>query len=217
MSNRLTAIVIAGLILLTIVVGALAYPLLPERVASHWNAAGQADGTMTKFWGIFLFPIIMAVMALLALIIPRLDPLRENARATQPALNVFWVFLHGFFAYLCGLVVAWNLGYSFSFTRWLLPAFAALWLVIAWLLRHAQRNWFVGIRTPWTLSSDVVWQKTHALASKLFGVGAVLALVAIAFPAGQAAFWLTVGWVLCAALASVVYSYIVYRQVGKQS
>ena len=66
-------------------------------------------------------------------------------------------------------------------TKFIIPAFAVLLFYIGILIKHAKRNWFIGIRTPWTLSSDKVWDKTHALGGKLFQVSAVITLGGIFF------------------------------------
>ncbi len=88
------------------------YPYLPDRIASHWNIKGEVDGYAGKFWGVFLFPILMAVIFIFYLIIPKIDPLKANIESFRKYYNAFWLMLFIFFIYIFALTLAWNFGYS---------------------------------------------------------------------------------------------------------
>jgi uncharacterized membrane protein len=119
-----------------------------------------------------------------------------------------------FFGYIWALTIAWNLGYTnFRMSSAMLPAMGLLFLFVGWMLRKAKRNFFIGIRTPWTLSSDRVWEKTHQLGSILFYVSGALAL--LGSMSGRYAFWFVMVPVLGSTLFLVVYSYVLYRQEAK--
>ncbi len=210
MSTQKAVLVIVVLVLLAALVGAWAYPRLPERVASHWNAAGQVDDTMSRFWGVALMPMISVGMLLLFLIIPRIDPLKENIVSFRREFNLLMVLLVAFLLYLQALTLAWNLGIAFSMNAALPPAMGVLFLYIGFLLRRAKRNWFIGIRTPWTLSSETVWDETHRMGSVLFLGAGVLALLGAFF--GEQAIWFIIVPVLAASLFLVVYSYILFQR-----
>jgi len=85
-------------------------------------------------------------------------------------------------AYVYALSLLWNIGSRFDISRMLMPAIAVLWYVLGSVLQQSKRNWFMGIRTPWTLSNDVVWHKTHQLGGKLFKLSALIVLVSIFVP-----------------------------------
>ena len=164
--------------LLFVVVGFLiagyAYTEIPgEQVASHWNAKGEVDDHMDKFWGLFLFPIIAAPLYLLFLFIPRIDPLKKNIQKFSNYYEGFIVIFLAFFLYVQILTIAWNLGFTYDMNLAILPAIAALFYYLSILMEHSKRNWFIGIRTPWTLSSDEVWEKTHEVGSKWFKLLAI--------------------------------------------
>lgn len=185
------------------------YQIMPEIVASHWNARGQVDGYMSKFWGLFLMPLISLVLLLLFLIIPNIDPLKKDTEKLKNDLGKFSVAIMIFFFYIFSLTIAWNMGYRFGLIEFITPAFGALFFVCGFFIGKIKRNWFAGIRTPWTMSSDAVWDKTHRLGGKLFKLSGLISLTGIIFP--QWAMFLVIGSVLLSTIFLFVYSYFVYR------
>jgi uncharacterized membrane protein len=206
--------VMLGMVIAAFVVGALFYPILPEKLASHWNAQGKVDGYMGKFWGVFLMPVISVLLFLLFLAIPRIDPLKENIAKFRKCFDFFVAFVIAFLLYLYLLTLYWNLGARFDLIQALVPAFAALFYVAGVLIASARRNWFVGIRTPWTLSSETVWKKTHSLGGKLFKLSGIIALFGIPFP--SLALFFVLAPVILAAVYSIVYSYFEYARETKR-
>lgn len=211
MSTRNTSIIVLILIVISIVAGVLLWNQLPDQMASHWNANDQVDGYMPKFWGVFMMPLIVLGMYVLFLVIPGIDPLRANIAQFRGAFNLFIVLISVFMLYIHGLTLAWSLGYQdFKMSAAMLPFMGVLFIFIGYMLRQAKRNFFIGIRTPWTLSSDTVWEKTHQLGSILFMVSGVLAIIG-SFLGGELAFWLFFVPLMGSALFLVIYSYILYR------
>ena len=214
MSNKNTIILAAVLILATALAGILVWNQLPEQVASHWNANDQVNGYMSRFWGVFLMPVMATGMLLLFLVIPSIDPLKANIQQFRATFNTFIVLIIAFMLYIHVLTLIWNLGYTgFRMGGAMLPAMGLLFIFLGALISKAKRNFFIGIRTPWTLSSDRVWDETHRLGGKLFIGAGVLALVGIFFP--NDAIWFIMVPVLGASLISVVYSYILYQAEQK--
>ncbi|PIR69187.1 MAG: hypothetical protein COU47_03725 [Candidatus Niyogibacteria bacterium CG10_big_fil_rev_8_21_14_0_10_46_36] len=212
MNTKTTTLLCFAIIGVAVITGAFAYPYLPAEVASHWNARGVADDYMPKFWGIFLMPIVMFVLLAVYRIVPAIDPLRKNIESFRSYYNLFWLVLFLFFFAIFLLIVIWNLGYMFSFTLFIIPPIAALFYAIGAVLEHTKRNWFMGIRTPWTLSDDTVWEKTHKLAGRLFKIGGLFALTGLIIRDSAFALGAIIVPAMAIALISVVYSYIVYRQ-----
>lgn len=211
MSTRNTSIIVLILIAISIVAGVLLWNQLPDQMASHWNANDQVDGYMPKFWGVFMMPLIVLGMYVLFLVIPGIDPLKANIAQFRDAFNLFIVLISVFMLYIHGLTLAWSLGYQdFKMSAAMLPFMGVLFIFIGYMLRQAKRNFFIGIRTPWTLSSDTVWEKTHQLGSILFMVSGVLAIIG-SFLGGELAFWLFFVPLMGSALFLVIYSYILYR------
>jgi uncharacterized membrane protein len=212
LNNKITTIVLMGIIVVAFIAGALLYPQLPARIASHWNATGEVDGYMQKFWGIFLLPLIMLGMFALYIVIPLIDPLKNNIQSFRKYYNALWIILEAFFLYIFVLTIAWNFGYRFNFTTAIVPAFAVLWFFMGSFLKNIKRNWFVGIRTPWTMTSDVVWDKTHKLGGKLFQASAVISLLGLFF-GGLVPIFAIIIPVLVSAVVAIVYSYIEFKKL----
>jgi len=214
MSTRLTLSITIVLLAVFLVVGLAAWKFLPDPMASHWNVNDQVDNTMPKFWGVFLMPILAVGMFVLFLVIPHIDPLKANIAQFRQAFNLFIVLILLFLGYIWILSIAWNLGYTnFRMSSAMLPALGILFLFIGWLFRRAKRNFFIGIRTPWTLSSETVWDKTHQLGSILFMISGILALIGSLF--GKNAIWFVMLPLLGSALFLVVYSYVLYQRETK--
>jgi uncharacterized membrane protein len=203
-----------GLVLLSLAVGVLLYPIMPATMASHWNDHGQVDGYTSRFWGVFFLPMTLVGMACLLLVIPNIDPLKANIARFRTHYDAFVLLTMGFLFYLHLLTLLWNLGVQMHLQQMLAPAIAVLFYAIGALMQHAKRNYFIGIRTPWTLSSDEVWDRTHKAAGKWFRLAGLAALGGVLWPDLAVVF--VIMPVMVAALYSTVYSYLEYRRLSKE-
>jgi uncharacterized membrane protein len=212
MNNRVTTIVVLLMILAATVVGVVLWNKLPDLMASHWNANNQVDGYISKFWGVFLMPVITLGMMVFFLIIPMIDPLKANIAQFRDVFNLFIALVVAFILYIYILSLRWNLGYTdFKMSQAMLPALGILFFFVGYMMRRAKRNFFIGIRTPWTLSSDRVWDETHRLGSLLFMISGVLAFLG-SFLGGMIAFWFLFVPLIGSTLFTLVYSYILYQR-----
>ena len=203
---------IAGaLVAISALVSVLAAPSLPDTVVTHWSAAGEADGTMSKTVALALMPGLSALLVALLAVVPRIDPLGENVADFRAYYDWFVVLFAAFMALVHGGIVAFNLGVEFDFTLLVLAAVAGLLYYVGVLLTHAEQNWFVGIRTPWTLSDETVWKRTHELGGRLFKLTAAVSLVGLAF--GDYAVYFLLVPALATAAATVGYSYYLYERL----
>jgi uncharacterized membrane protein len=187
------------------------YPQMPEQMASHWNAQGVVDGYTSKFWGVFLFPFIATGLALLLMSIPRIDPLKANIAKFRKFYDWFVVLFLVFFSYIYLLTILANKGDGFDFLQAMLPSMGVFFFYIGVMIQHAKRNYMIGIRTPWTLANDEVWERTHRLGGKLFmACGSIIALAAF-WP--KYAIFLILAPILTVTLITLVYSYVIYRKI----
>ena len=213
MSTRTTIFISITLIAIAVLAGLLLWNRLPDPMPGHWNAAGEIDGYISKFWGVFLVPIISIALTGLFLIIPRIDPLKANIAQFRAAFNWFIVVFMAYMLYVYALTLVAALGTPFNMTLMLLPAVGLLFIGMGYLMSGAKRNFFIGIRTPWTLSSDTVWDKTHKLGSKLFMLGGVVTILCAFL--GESGIWIMLAAMLGASFVPVVYSYVLYQRETK--
>lgn len=208
---------LASLALVAAMVAAsvLLYDRLPEQLATHWNADNAVDDTMPRAVGVALFPALGLLLVGLFALVPRIDPLGENIEAFRAAYDLLVVTTVGLLAYVQALVLWWNLGNEFAVSAAIAPAVAAVYVVAGYVVERAERNWFVGFRTPWTLSDDRVWERTHSRGGRLLKVAGVLAALGVVFP--EYAIALLVAPVLLVAVYTTVFSYREYRRLNRSN
>ena len=183
---------------------------LPDQIPTHWNLQGQVDGHGNKFVGLLLLPLTVFGLYFLMMLLPLFDPGRANYRNFAKTYNVLRVVLVAFMAMLYAATVAAAFGRHVDITSVAFLGTAVLFFIIGNVMGKIRPNWFVGVRTPWTLSSKLSWDKTHRLAGWLFLLmGAAFAVVAFvhntwAFAAMLIFDAICLVWI-------VVYSYLVYR------
>ena len=211
MSPTRRTIVSLGIALLTTVASLVVYPDLPQQMAVHFDATGQPDDYLSKPFAVGLLPALAVGLTALVAFSPRLDPLGENFAAFQRYYDLVAVVTVGILAYVHGLVLAYNLGYAFQMQQVLAPMLAVVGVTFGYVIEHAEQNWFVGIRTPWTLSSEEVWKRTNERSGILFKIAGVVALLAIPFP--EYFVYVAIAPLALAALIPTVYSYVLYRRL----
>jgi uncharacterized membrane protein len=182
-------------------------------MASHWNINGEVDGYMSSFWGLFLMPILMVVFTALFFFIPKIDPEKKNIEKFYGEFDRFIVVFDLFMAYVYILTILWNIGYNINMTASLMPAFAVLFYFCGSLIGKAKRNYTIGIRLPWTLADDTVWDKTHKIGEKLFKITALFIFLGTFFT--QYAFALMFIPLIASIVYLFIYSYLEYQKVKK--
>ncbi len=199
-----------GIILLSFTLAVFCYSAMPEKMASHWGMNGEVNGYMPKFWGLFLMPLVSLVIFGLFVLIPKIDPLKENIVKFRKYFDWFIVLLEIFLLYVYILTLVWNVGIRFNFSLAIIPAMALFFYYIGILVEKSERNWFVGIRNPWTLSNEIVWKKTHKLGGRLFKVAGLVTFSGILFP--EYAFLLFVLPAIVFAIFINFYSYFIFKK-----
>lgn len=201
------------IVLASVLLAGWFYPQLPDRVASHWNADGEVDGYMDKGMATFMLPGMMLFLSAFFFIIPRIDPLKENIEKFRDAYEEMIVVILLFLFLIFLQMMLWNMGMQISMALTVPFAIGLLFIYMGFLLEKAKRNWFIGIRTPWTMSSDRVWDKTHKIGGRLFKMLGILSLLSI--PLGGLAFYVVIGGVLVVTAYLVWYSYVEYGKEKK--
>ena len=214
MRFRGSEIIIFGMALLFFIIGIYFYPRMPERMASHWNIHGEVDGYISKFWGVFLLPFIFTALALLFVAIPRIDPLKANIEKFRKYYDGFIILFSIFWFSIYIQTILWNIGIQISPTIVFPVGFSFLFFYIGILCENVKRNWFIGIRTPWTLSNEKVWEKTHRNGGKMFKIAGLVALLGVLFQ--DYAFLLILIAVILIVAYTFTYSYFEYQKELKR-
>lgn len=188
-----------------------AYRKLPSDVVTHWGVDGRPDGWSSPLTAVLVFPAIGLLLLLVFWVLPRIDPRRE---AYTGSSSPYWIVANIVMLVVAVLhiVVLGNaLGWAIRIPILVPVMVGGLFVVIGILMPRMQPSWFMGIRTPWTLSSDEVWARTHRMGGKFWvGAGVLLALAGLG---GR--FWLYTGiaGAAFAVLAPVVYSWRLWRDL----
>ncbi|MHA1632501.1 MAG: SdpI family protein [Candidatus Freyarchaeota archaeon] len=210
---RKNEIIAFGLTLLSFILSLYFYPQMPENMAFHWDTSGQVDGYTSKLLGLFLIPLALVGLALLFVAIPKIDPLKENIKKFRKYYDGFVILFFTFMFSVHLFIVLWNLGVKMNPNVIIPIGLGLLFFYSGVLCENARRNWFIGIRTPWTLSSEKVWKKTHEIGGKLFKVAGMITLVGTFFP-GYALFFILVP-ALSVVTYVIIYSYVEYQKEGR--
>jgi len=169
-----------AVIALTIAVSAAAYPYLPDRVATHWNAAGIANGWSGRLSAVILTPFIMILLHAILTAVPAIDPLRANIASFSGSYRAFRIWFLAALAWLHLVILANGAGLAVNVGSAVMLMMAAVFGSLARLLPRTRRNYTIGIRLPWTLESDRVWDETHRFGGKAFaGLAAAAAIGAL--------------------------------------
>ncbi len=202
-------------ILITIIASFYFYAHFPDQVPIHWNIEGEVDNYGSREVGAYLFPGIIVGMYILFLLIPKIDPKKERYEQFRKVYHIFKGFMILFMA-LIYFIASFNaLGYKIPVGTWVPVGVGLLFIVIGNYMSKIKMNWFMGIRTPWTLSSEEVWNKTHRLGGKAFIFAGIIMMLMWLLPIKvKTPVFIVI--LIIAGLVPVVYSYILYSKENKE-
>jgi uncharacterized membrane protein len=205
---------IGGLMVVAVLIATLIlYSHLPERVPSHWNSQGQADDFSAK-WTLFVtMPGIMVGLMLLFAGLQWLSPRHFEVDTFRSTYLYIMLVVLGLFAYVQGVLLSAAAGGHFRMDRVIMGGIGLLIALMGNVMGKVQRNFYIGIRTPWTLANERVWYATHPFGAKVFVVGGVLAL---ALALAGAGFWVPFATIMVAAFSPVVYSLVYYKRLERR-
>lgn len=186
------------------------YARLPETIPTHWNLHGQADGFSRKPWAPFELPLVMTGLYLLFLVLPRISPRGYRFESFRGVWEIFRSAILALVLLVHVLVLLAASGARIDIERSIEVGVGLLLALLGNYMGKLTKNFFVGIRTPWTLASDEVWLRTHRLGGKLFGLAGI-----VFFLSGLLGFGAIPPFAAtaAAALVSVAYSCVIYRRI----
>ena len=209
-TNWRIELALLALIALMFAAALVVWPSAPPEIPVHWNASGQVDRYGGKFEGLLLLPLMALGIYLLMRYLPNIDPGRVNYARFGGAYTAIRAGVLVLMAGIYGMVIAWVLHAPVDMSRAVPVAVGALFVLFGSVLGQVKPNWFVGIRTPWTLSSTESWARTHRLGGRLFIALGLLFAVTGLVKLGSFGL-LILGASIAVVAALVVYSYFVWR------
>jgi len=201
-------------VLLMLALSVWAWGQLPDnaRIPTHWNARGEVNGYSTKSMGLMLMPLFMAGLSVLLAVLPQISPRRENLLQSLRVYKVCWTATLLLFFVLHAVAVFAALGVSIPMAGIINVGIGLFFMVMGNLLGKVRSNFIMGVRTPWTLSSELSWNKTHRLAGKLFVmVGLSMVIMGLFFSTRDAAAKVMLYGIILLVMVPVVYSWWVWK------
>jgi uncharacterized membrane protein len=207
----LMEIVLIVFVLMMFGIAFYVYPLLPEKIPSHWNAVGEADGYSGR-GSVFFIPIVFLVISILFFVLPLMEVFRENMLKIYTYYYLFKIIFATFFLVLFISTLLPNFGYEMNVSYVVIAMIGLLFIALGFILPKIKRNFMFGIRTGWTLSNDIVWDKTHKLGGILFGILGVLTLILLLILKLKVLFFIFLVLTIAVSLFLVLYSYHLYKR-----
>ena len=187
------------------------YPGLPERIPLHWNVHGEIDRYGTRD-SIFTLPLVMAGLLALLAVLPRLDPQRISVKASGDTYWFCALVVTGLLAYVQVLLLWGAGGDGVDVPRALVGGLAVFLALLGNVMGKVRRNFWVGVRTPWTLANERVWYATHRLAGKTMVLASLLALATVLAGLNPA---FGVVLIVAGVLLPAGYSLVYYKQLER--
>ena len=188
----------------------LYYPKLPETMTTHWSVSGEPNGFSSRLWGAWMLPVIMAAVWLIMRAIPHIDPRKANYEKFSGMYDALVILILAFMLAMHIVLLMVATGAPIRMEQVVMPSVGVFIAIMGILIPRAHPNWFVGIRTPWTLTSDLSWERTHKIGGTLFVILGVL-MVASSFVAPETAIWILVAAALGIVVFLFAYSYQVWK------
>lgn len=191
----------------------LKWDAFPDEVAIHYNIEGEADNWAKKEIGLFIGPVMNVGIYLLLLLLPLIDPRKMNYSLFEKKYSAIRLIVHLFLLFVFSITTFDALGYEINTAQWIQIGILALFMILGNYMGAVKPNYFVGVRTPWTLENETVWKKTHNLTAKLWvGLSAILLVIQLFFFIK----WVLIPYIVIITVIPLTYSYIIYKKLQKQ-
>jgi immunity protein, SdpI family len=201
----------AVLLVVALAISVWAYPLLPDRVPTHWDIDGNPNAYSSRLVSSILTPGIIGVLWAFMLLLPAISPRGFQLGESAGVFYTAMLAVIGFSLVMHVMLIRAALTDGRPSMTLLFAAIGILLAIIGMLLGKVKKNFWFGVRTPWTLASDEIWLRTNRLAGRLFVAGGII--IALASFAGKIAIAVLIGVVSAVAAFSIVYSYVIYRRI----
>lgn len=208
-----TVIITTLITLLPIVIGLILWDRLPDTIATHWGADGEANGWSDKAHAVFFLPCMLAVIHLIAAAVVLADPKRKNIHRKPMMLTLWIVPVISLITNGSTYVIA--LGADLNMSVFLCLVIGIVFILLGNYMPKLQQNYTVGIKVPWTLNSEENWNRTHRLAGKMFVLGGIIIAVSgfiNTFAGDSAVFLVMVAIAIICCLIPAGYSFWLFKK-----
>lgn len=214
--DRMTNTLIIVIIIIQALIALVTYPFLPAMVPTHWNISGQIDGYSPKWFSMVLFPVMSIGVYLLLRILIRLGPNISSSgnSANMKVVNFIIAAVLLFMLLIQIVTTAIALGFPIDMDFVMNLALSVLFIFLGNYMGKLRRNFWAGIRTPWTIANETVWERTHRLGGWLFVLAGLIGFVTSFIPSLR--FWGVMGALLAVVVILCVYSYVEYERVVRE-
>ncbi|UOF92107.1 SdpI family protein [Fodinisporobacter ferrooxydans] len=199
-------------IVFTFIGGVFLQSHMHHRIPIHWNITGNVDGYAQPWVAVYIMPVVHAIIYGFLLILPKIDPKRDNYLTFDHTYRLFTFVFVLFFSALIWMVDLQGIGMQFPLVMLLQLMLGILFVILGNWLGRVRHNYFIGIRTPWTLANETVWKKTHRFVGKLYVISGVIIGFAAALP-HTVGFVVMIALILLSSSMGIVYSFMIYRRI----
>lgn len=208
MKKHVLPLTMIGLLILAWII---AFPKLPEQMPIHWDVNGEANGFASKLNAMFSTLGIMVILYISMAFLPKVDPRKTNYKYFSKSYRIILNAIIGVLFVINILMLANAIGYDVPFGSIDPLVVGIIFMILGNYMPQVRSNFFIGIRTPWTLSSDEVWKKTHRAASKIFFFGG-LAMILATFVPGYWKEAVLFSVIAFTVIAPYIYSYVLFNR-----
>ena len=201
-----------GLALVAAAMSAAVYARLPDTMAVHWDLAGNPNGWMPRAIGAAFGPVSILLLGFVLRFVPRIDPRAENYARFGEAYEVIVASVLLMLLVVHGIMLAVALGYHVSVARIVPALVGALFVVIGNMMPVVRPNWWFGFRTPWTLSSDRVWARTHRLGGYCMTAGGLVMIVSALVLPPSFGVPVLIAVAVASTFGPALYSYLTWKR-----
>lgn len=207
--------IIPIIIVLMFIFSGVMYFLLPDDVPTHWNAQGEVDGTSPRLFAVLVMPVLTVLLWGVFAILPKIDPRREAYLKFAKTYEqvIIWIVVFMGVIHVAMLLGTWQedmVPYAVSI------GVSILLMGIGNVMGRTRSNFYFGLRTPWTLSSETVWRKSNRMMGRLFVLAGLLTIPSVLI-APEIGIWVLLSMILIAVIGGTVYSYLLYRNEPQEA
>ena len=185
---------------------------LPNEIATHFDMNGKPNDYSSKITGLILFPGINVLMYFVFIALPKIDPSRKNYGLFQDKFKIIRMLLHALLSFITFVTVFYSLGYEFNLSFVIYYGLLSFFLVMGNYMGNVRHNYFIGVRTPWTLANEHVWTKTHRFTAKLWVIGSLITMAVLPFLPKEICGTVFMIFTLTVSILPILYSYLEFKK-----